>query len=97
MMAQAIAAHLLLANWDIRKGTPAGPPRSPELGPFLWFGAEPGQTIASLGDRLARHTSADHTGVKGLRPNLRVLRKSSFQELSTIDEVAHVLFGVQPV
>jgi hypothetical protein len=30
MMAQAIAAHLMLANWDIRRGAPAGPPTTPD-------------------------------------------------------------------
>jgi hypothetical protein len=65
-----------------------------ELGPFLWFGAEPGQRIPSLGDRLARHVRADHTGTKGFRPKLRVIKKSSFRELSTIDQVARALFGI---
>jgi hypothetical protein len=69
-------------------------PSTMELGPFLWFGADPGQPVSPLGDRLARHTRADHTGMKGLRPNLRVIRRSSFRELSTIDEVAGALFGL---
>jgi len=30
MMAQAIAAHLMLANWRIEKGEPAGTPRTPD-------------------------------------------------------------------
>jgi hypothetical protein len=70
-------------------------PSTMELGPFLWFGAEPGRPVSSLGDRLARHTRADHTGTKGFRPNLRVIKKSSFRELSTIDQVARVLFGLE--
>ena len=66
-----------------------------ELGPFLWFGAQPGHPSPSFGDRLARQTRADHTGMKGLRPNLRVIRKSSFRELSTIDQVVRALFGIE--
>lgn len=69
-------------------------PSTMELGPFLWFGARPGQPAPSFGDRLARHTRADHTGMKGFRPNLRVIRRNNFQELSTIDEVAGALFGI---
>jgi hypothetical protein len=70
-------------------------PSTLELGPFLWFGAEPGHPVSQLGDRLARHTRADRSGTKGFRPNLRVIKKSSFQELSTIDKVARALFGIE--
>jgi hypothetical protein len=42
-------------------------PETMELGPFLWFGSQPGTSIASLGDRPARHTKADQTGTKGIR------------------------------
>ena len=70
-------------------------PSTMDLGPFLWFGAQPGHPAPSLGDRLARHTRADRTGTKGFRPNLRVINKSSFQELSTIDQVAQALFGIE--
>jgi hypothetical protein len=70
-------------------------PSTMELGPFLWFGGEPGCPIPPLGDQLARHTRADRTGTKGFRPNLRVINKRSFQELSTIDQVARALFGIE--
>jgi hypothetical protein len=59
-----------------------------ELGPFLWFGAEPGQPVSALGHRVARHTRADHSGIKGFRPNLRVISKSNFRELFSIEQVA---------
>jgi hypothetical protein len=68
-------------------------PSTMELRPFLWFGAKPGCPIPPLGDELARHTRADHTGTKGLRPNLRVIKKNRFRKLSTINEVARELFG----
>jgi len=38
-----------------------------ELGPFLWFGADPGCPVPPLGDQLAKHVRADHTGTKGFR------------------------------
>ncbi len=71
-------------------------PSTMELGPFLWFGGGPGRPIPPLGDELARHTRADHTGMKTFRPNLRVIKKGRFRELSTIEEVARELFGVGP-
>jgi len=71
-------------------------PGTMELGPFFWFGGEPGRPIPPLGDKLARHTRADHTGTKAVRPNLRVIKKNRFRELATIDQVAHELFGLAP-
>jgi hypothetical protein len=65
-----------------------------DLGPFLWFGGEPGCPIPSLGAVVARHTRADHTGAKRLRPNVRVIKKSRFRELPTMKQVVHALFGV---
>ena len=69
-------------------------PATMQLGPFLWLGAEPGQALASLGDQLARHTKADRTGTKSVRPNIRVIKRTAFRELSTIEEVASELFGL---
>ena len=65
-----------------------------ELGQFLWFGAKPGRPALAFGGRLAKHVRANHTGFKGFRPNLRVISKSRFRELSTIDQVARELFGI---
>ena len=64
-----------------------------EFGPFFWFGASPRECLPSLGEQVARHTKANHLGVKALRPNLRVLARSQFKELATIDEIALALFG----
>ena len=67
-------------------------PISLELGPFLWFGARASGALPSLGDRVGTHTKRDNAGVKGYRPNIRVLRKSQFERLPTIDAVAMALF-----
>lgn len=70
-------------------------PTTMELGPFLWFGAEPGRPLPSLGDRVAKHTKGDKTGKKSVRPNIRVVGKAGFQKMDTMDEVVRKLFGGQ--
>ncbi len=69
-------------------------PDSMELGPFLWFGGQPGEPLPPLGDRLGKHTKGDSTGLKAARPNIRLLGKGRFSALSTMNEVAQALFGV---
>jgi hypothetical protein len=64
-----------------------------KLGPFLWFGGRPEKPLPSLGDRIARHAKGDSTGIKALRPNLRILGRSQFKESPTMDMVAIELFG----
>lgn len=61
-----------------------------DLGPFLWFGGGPGTPMPPLGDKVAKHTR----GKKALRPNIRVLRRSLFEPLSTIELVIERLFEV---
>ena len=64
-----------------------------QLGPFWWFGAPPKQPLPSLGDQIARQPRGDRTGKKAERPFLRVVRKSKFQQLQTMDDVVRALFG----
>jgi hypothetical protein len=64
-----------------------------ELGPFLWFGGAPGQPLPRLGDKVARHSKADSNGRKNARPNLRVVKRSRFTVLTSVDEVVVALFG----
>lgn len=64
-----------------------------ELGPFLWFGSAPGESLPSLGDKLARHSKANSTGTKTVRPNLREVRRSSFITLPTMEGVIKQMFG----
>jgi hypothetical protein len=65
-----------------------------KLGPYLWFGGGLDQPLPSLGGRVARHTKADKAGVKAERPNLRVVAKSSFKSMQTMDEVVEEMFGL---
>ena len=69
-------------------------PATMELGPFLWFGGQPGEPLPSLGDRVGKHNKGDRTGLKAARPNIRLVRKGKFSAPSTIDDVAQALFGV---
>jgi hypothetical protein len=64
------------------------------LGPFFWFGGAPGEKIPALGEKVATHTKHNAQGVKSARPGHRVIPKSSFTKLDTIDEVVQRLFGV---
>ena len=67
---------------------------SMELGPFRYFGGAPGQPLPSLQSlRVARHTKGNATGYKAERPGIYIVPKRAFREISTIDELAEVLFG----
>lgn len=64
-----------------------------KLGPFYWFGGAPGEALPPLGDRVGRHTKGDATGLKALRPGIRIIPKGRFTRLETIEQVAERLFG----
>lgn len=64
------------------------------LGPFLWFGGAAGEKIPPLGDKIARHTKPNARLEKADRPAHRVIPKSRFAKLKTIDEVVQKLMGV---
>lgn len=66
---------------------------SMDLGPFLWFGGQPGEPLPPLGDRVGKHSKGDSKGNKAERPNIRMIGKGKFLALSTMDEVAQALFG----
>jgi hypothetical protein len=64
-----------------------------EFSGFRWFGAGPGRQLPALGDKVARHSKPNSKGVKTARPRIREIKKSAFQSLVSIEEVAGVLFG----
>ncbi|WP_252274007.1 hypothetical protein [Pseudomonas subflava] len=65
-----------------------------ELGPFLYYGAAPGQPLPSLESfKVARHTKGNAEGVKAERPNLRVLNKRHFTRFEDIQGLYSQLFG----
>lgn len=67
-------------------------PDTMELGPFRWFGGEPGQPLPPLGDRVTRHSKGNAEGTKTERSNSRTLNKGQFTALAGIEDVVRVLF-----
>ena len=68
-------------------------PKTLALGPFSWFGGQPGEGLPSLGEKIGLHTKANKSGIKAQRPNIRVLANTRFTKLMTIEDVADALFG----
>ena len=69
-------------------------PDTLSLGPFLWFGGIPGERIPPLGEKMARHTKPNAKLEKADRPAHRVIPKSRFATLDTIEVVIQKLIGV---
>lgn len=70
-------------------------PKTLKLGPFLWFGGPPGDSLPDIGQlRVARHTRGDAQGRKGQRPNVRVLPRGKFEKLDSIRQLIEHLFGL---
>ncbi len=68
-----------------------------KLDTFLYFGGEPGEPLPPIGTYpIAKHTKGDSTGRKRERINHRVVPKSAFRRLQTIEDVVQALFGVKP-
>ena len=69
-------------------------PDTLKLGPFLWFGGKPGEPLPDISNfPVVKHAKANMQRVKSERPNLRVLTKSRFTALETMDDVLSALFG----
>jgi hypothetical protein len=69
-------------------------PDTLSLGPFLWFGGIPGERIPPFGEKIARHTKPNANREKADRPAHRVIPKSRFASLDTIEDVIQKLIGV---
>ena len=64
---------------------------------YLWFGGLPGELLPDIrAMKVAKHTKGDASGKKIERPNHRVVQRSRFEKLKTLDEVLMKLFGVLP-
>jgi hypothetical protein len=70
-------------------------PDTLSLGPFLWFGGAAGEKIPELGERVAKHTKPNSEQKKVDRPAHRIISKSRFAKLETIEDVIQKLMGVQ--
>ena len=64
------------------------------LGPFLWFGGVPGEGIPSLGGKIATHTKHNANREKSLRIGHRVVAKSRFVRLDSMNAVIQKLIGL---
>lgn len=64
------------------------------LGPFLWFGGAPGEKIPSLGEKVATHTKHNADRERSPRMGHRVVAKSRFTRLDTVEDVIQRLIGV---
>lgn len=69
-------------------------PLTLELGPFLWFGAAPGEPLPPLGAKVGRHTKGNSEGVKAQRSSVRLVPRSQFVRVDSIEELADRLFGL---
>jgi hypothetical protein len=69
-------------------------PISLALGPFLWFGCNPGELLPEIGHfPIAKHAKGNAQGVKLPKMNQRQVPKSAFIKLPSIEEVVERLFG----
>ena len=65
-----------------------------ELGPFLFFGGDPGNPLPSLNNlKVAKHTKGDAHGHKAERPNIRTINKGCFTRYETVKELYNALFN----
>ena len=69
-------------------------PKSLDLGPFMFFGGEPGERLPSLSAfKTAKHTKGNAQGVKAEKPNHRYINKGQFTRVDTIGDLWYLLFG----
>jgi len=65
-----------------------------ELGPFLWFGSNPGEPLPDITTfPLAKHTKGHAQGEKAERKNIRIITKAKFTKVPSITGVIEKLFG----
>jgi hypothetical protein len=65
-----------------------------ELKSYLWFGNSPGKPLPDIRNmKVAKHTKGNAEGIKGERPNLRILPRSHFEPVDSLDSLLCKLFG----
>ncbi|EEY50057.1 hypothetical protein VIH_003068 [Vibrio cholerae CT 5369-93] len=66
-----------------------------DLGPFLYFGDKPNKKLPDISDfPVAKHTKGNADGIKNERPSIKVVSKSKFTVLNTIEELYETLFKI---
>jgi len=65
-----------------------------DLQSYLWFGGVPGEPLPDIGHmKPAKHAKANVLGIKTERPNHRIVPRTRFEKLGTLDAVLDRLFG----
>jgi hypothetical protein len=65
-----------------------------DLGPFFWFGSPPGGPLPPIDTYSVPHRATHNSqGVRPPRPKHRLIPKTQFRRLDTIDEVLTTLLG----
>ena len=65
-----------------------------DLRSYLWFGGPPGEPLPDItGMKVAKHTKGNADGIKAERPNQRIVPRSRFERLDSLDTVLDRLFG----
>lgn len=67
-----------------------------ELKSFLWLGESPGKPLPDIVELKKAKHKRNAKGIKREWPNYRVVRRSRFERLSTLDAVLDRLFGPLP-
>ena len=68
-----------------------------DLESFLWFGGAPGEALPDIDHmKAARHAKANAQGVKNTRPNHRIVPRSRFEKIGSLNIVLERLFGALP-
>jgi hypothetical protein len=69
-------------------------PNTLTLGPFYWFGGEPGEPLPDIaGFKAQRQTRGNAQGEKKERPAIRVVRRTKFERIDDVPGLALRLFG----
>ena len=64
---------------------------------YLWFGDVPGRPLPDLrGMKIAKHAKANAAGIKLERPNQRIVPRSAFTPVVSLDALLEHLFGPLP-
>ena len=65
-----------------------------DLRSYRWLGGLPGDPLPDIRNmRVAKHTKANAKGKKAERPDQRIIPRSRFDSLGSLDEVLERLFG----
>ncbi|QFI38159.1 hypothetical protein FR932_10040 [Moritella marina ATCC 15381] len=66
-----------------------------ELGPFLFFGGKPNEKLPDMENfPVAKHTKGNADGIKNERPSMRIISKSKFKVIDTVEELYRTLFKI---